>query len=134
MGEAARGAQIKRGTTEPETAKTPEPGSMPERRLKPERSSRSCASQAGRCAHNGNANLIAVEMGEAARGAQIKRGMMEPETAMTPEPGSVPERKLKPELSSRSCARRAAVHNGNANRWRELGALLLMDERKNIAG
>ena len=47
MGEPARGAQIKRGTTETETAKTPEPGSMPERKLKPERSSRSCASQAG---------------------------------------------------------------------------------------
>ena len=55
MGEAARGAEIMRGTTETKTAKTPEPGSMPERKLKPERASRSCASQAGRAAvHNGN--------------------------------------------------------------------------------
>ena len=72
---------------------------------------------------------IAVEMGEAARGAQIKRGTTETETAKTPEPGSMPERKLKPERSSRSCARpgRTVVHNGDANRWRELGALLLME-------
>ena len=65
---------------------------------------------------------IAVEMGEVARGAQIKRGTTETETVKTPEPGSMPERKLKPERSrpGRRCAQRTPTGA------RELGALLLM--------